>query len=89
MLHIFSLLLPVQFTLITLQPCALNAQFQHFILRFNKISLLLRIPLKGGIGVTAQRIGGETDNFAVYNEFRLLLAYFVPFSAMMQLVHHR
>jgi len=27
-------------TIITLQPCALNAEFQHFILRFNKIFLL-------------------------------------------------
>ncbi len=27
-------------TTITLKPCALNAEFQHFILRFNKISLL-------------------------------------------------
>jgi hypothetical protein len=27
-------------TIITLEPCALNAEFQHFILRFNKISLL-------------------------------------------------
>jgi len=26
--------------IISLQPCALNAEFQHFILRFNKISLL-------------------------------------------------
>jgi hypothetical protein len=27
-------------TIITLEPCALNAEFQHFMLRFNKISLL-------------------------------------------------
>jgi hypothetical protein len=27
-------------TIITLEPCALNAKFQHFILRLNKISLL-------------------------------------------------
>jgi len=44
--------------------------------------------------VTAKRIGGEregdfTDNFTVYNEFRLLLTCFVPFSAVMQLVHQR
>jgi hypothetical protein len=38
-------------TIITLKPCALNAEFQHFILRFNKISLgTLQIPLKEGIG---------------------------------------
>jgi len=28
--------------IITLEPCALNAEFRHFILRFNKISLLCR-----------------------------------------------
>jgi hypothetical protein len=27
-------------TITTLEPCALNAEFQHFILRFNKISKL-------------------------------------------------
>jgi hypothetical protein len=31
--YIFSLLLPVQLPQITLEPCALNAEFQHFILR--------------------------------------------------------
>ncbi len=25
---------------ITFEPCALNAEFQHFMLRFNKLSLL-------------------------------------------------
>jgi hypothetical protein len=35
--------------IITLEPCALNAEFQHFILRFNKISFTLEIPLKEGI----------------------------------------
>jgi len=43
LLHIFSLLL-VQFTIISfepsLEPSPLNAEFQHFIPRFNKISLL-------------------------------------------------
>jgi hypothetical protein len=47
-LHIFSLLLPI----ITLQPCALNAEFQHFILRFTKISLLCEYHWKKGKGVT-------------------------------------
>jgi hypothetical protein len=37
-------------TIITLEPCALNAEFQHFILRFNKIFDTLQIPLKEGIG---------------------------------------
>jgi hypothetical protein len=36
-------------TIITLEPCALNAEFQHFILRFNKNFLSLLIPLKEGI----------------------------------------
>jgi len=33
-------------TIISLEPCALNAEYQHFILRFIKLSL----PLKEGIG---------------------------------------
>jgi hypothetical protein len=38
-------------TIITLEPCALNAEFQHFILRLNKISLLCKyhLPLKEGV----------------------------------------
>jgi hypothetical protein len=35
-------------TTIGLEPCALNAEFQHFILRFNKISLLCQYHLKRG-----------------------------------------
>jgi hypothetical protein len=36
--------------MITLGPCALNAEFQHFILRFNiKKLITLRIPLNEGI----------------------------------------
>jgi hypothetical protein len=35
-------------TIISLKPCALYAEFQHFILRFSKISLLLQILLKRG-----------------------------------------
>jgi len=31
-------------TIINLEPCPLNAEFQHFILRFNKISLLYGYP---------------------------------------------
>jgi hypothetical protein len=31
-------------------PCALNAEFQHFILRFSKKFLTLQTPLKEGIG---------------------------------------
>jgi hypothetical protein len=40
LLHIFSLLLLVKATIISLELCALNDDFQHFIPRFNKISLL-------------------------------------------------
>jgi hypothetical protein len=36
-------------TIIPLEPCALNAEIQHFILRFNKISLTFCIPLKEGL----------------------------------------
>jgi hypothetical protein len=32
--------------IITLEPCALNAEFQHFILRFNKNFVILRVSLK-------------------------------------------
>jgi hypothetical protein len=34
--------------LITLEPCALNAEFRHFVLRFNKISLLFGYHWKRG-----------------------------------------
>ncbi len=56
-------------TIISLKPCALNADFQHFILRFNKISLLCGYHSKRGQGgESRERIGGEregdfTDNF--------------------------
>jgi len=48
----FSLLLPVQLcTIITLEPCTLNAEFQHFIPRFIIISLVCgEVPLKEGVG---------------------------------------
>ncbi len=36
-------------TIISLEPCALNADFQHFIPRFNKISLLCGYPRKKGL----------------------------------------
>ncbi len=48
-------------TIITLEPCALNAEFQHFILRFNKNFLTLLIPLKQGIG--GEREGDFMVNF--------------------------
>ncbi len=38
-------------TIVSLEPCALNAEFQHFILRFIKISLLYRYRWKRGQGV--------------------------------------
>ncbi len=41
--YIYIFTAPTSTTIIvTLEPCALNAEFQHFILRFNKISLLCR-----------------------------------------------
>jgi hypothetical protein len=48
-------------TIITLEPCALNDEFQHFILRFNKISLLCLYHWKEGIG--GEREGDFTDYF--------------------------
>jgi hypothetical protein len=34
--------------IISSEPCALNAEYQHFILRFIKMSLLCGYPLKRG-----------------------------------------
>jgi hypothetical protein len=48
-------------TIITLEPCALNAAFQHFISRFNNISLLCRYHRKRGLGPKAEEIRGETE----------------------------
>jgi hypothetical protein len=36
-------------TIISLEPCALNADFQHFIPGFNKVSLLYGYPWKKGL----------------------------------------
>ncbi len=53
--------------IISLEPCALNADFQHFIPRFNKICLLWWIPQKKGFGwKEAQRQGDFTINFSIY-----------------------
>jgi hypothetical protein len=38
-------------TIISVEPCAWNAEFQHFILRFNKSSLLCGYHWKRGCGV--------------------------------------
>jgi len=63
----FSLAPPLQHyntskaTIISLEPCALNADFQHFIPRFSKISLLYGYPWKKGLGwKEAQRQGDFT-----------------------------
>jgi hypothetical protein len=50
-------------TLISLGPCALNAEFQHFILRFSKMSLLCEYHDVGqkaekGIADTTERGDG-------------------------------
>jgi hypothetical protein len=37
--------------MISLEPCALNADFQHFIPRFNTISFFYGYPWKKGLGV--------------------------------------
>jgi hypothetical protein len=54
----YTFTVPTCTTIIALEPCALNAEFQHFIPRFNKISLLCR-PLKEGIG--GEREGDVKD----------------------------
>ncbi len=48
-------------TIISLEPCALNTEFQHFMLRFNKISLLCRYHWKRGWAGKAESIGGERE----------------------------
>ncbi len=50
--YIFTAPTTCTITIITLEPCALNAKFQHFIMRFSKkFFTLLWIPLKKeGIG---------------------------------------
>jgi hypothetical protein len=54
-------------TIISLEPCALNAEYQHFILRFIKMSLLCGYHSKRGWGVkgdpkTGWRVGYFTDD---------------------------
>ncbi len=49
LLHIFSLLLNCTTTIISLEPCALNAEYRHFILRFIKNVFTLQMPLKEGM----------------------------------------
>jgi len=43
-------------TIIPLEPCALNTEFQHFMLRFDKISLLCQYHWKRG---WAGKAGGQ------------------------------
>jgi hypothetical protein len=46
------------------EPCALSAEFQHFILRFNKTSLLCRTSSKRGQGVkSGPKRGWRRDDF--------------------------
>jgi hypothetical protein len=40
-----------------------NAEFQHFILRFNKVSVLLQIPLKDGIEGDAVTISASASHW--------------------------
>ncbi len=54
-------------TIISFEPCALNADFQHSIPRFNKIIILYGYPWKKGLGwEEAQRHGDFTNNFSIY-----------------------
>jgi hypothetical protein len=58
-------------TIISLEPRALNVEFQHFMLRFNKISLLCGYHWKSGEVVKAERIGGEREG-GIRDNFNLL-----------------
>jgi hypothetical protein len=54
-------------TIISLEPCALNADFQHFIPRSNKIFLTLWYTWKKGLEwKEAQRQGDFTKKFSIY-----------------------
>jgi hypothetical protein len=54
-------------TIISVEHCALNADFQHFIPRFNKISLIYGYPWKKGLGrKEAERQDDFTNNFNIY-----------------------
>jgi len=71
--------------IVTLKPCALNPEFQHFILRFVKNFLTLWIPLKEGIGgwKEAQRQGEDrvtyfTDNSAMQKIWKFLMCWEGP-----------
>jgi hypothetical protein len=57
-LHIFSLLLPVR-TIIIFEPCALNAIFQHFILRLSKIFVLCDTTERADRGLKQAQREGE------------------------------
>ncbi len=85
-LHIFSLLLPVCTTIrITLEPCALNAEFQHFILRFNKISLLWGHTERGdkrGVWKQAPKRGWRQGDF-LDNSIHLISFPFLSFLVQM------
>jgi hypothetical protein len=59
-------------TINTLEPCALNAEFQHFIPRFNKLSLLCG-SIERQIG--RAREGYFADNFIVILSFILDLFF--------------
>jgi hypothetical protein len=70
-------------TRMTLEPCALNAEFQHFILRFNKIPNFANTTKRGDRGAkagpkTRQRQDDFTDNPIVHtilNIFKILTSY--------------
>jgi hypothetical protein len=62
-------------TIISLECRALNAELQHFILRFNEMSLLCRYHRKRGLGVkggskTGWRQGYLTENSNVPKEYK-------------------
>ncbi len=53
--------------MISLEPCALNADVQHFIPKFKKIFLLYGYPWKkGSRWKEVQRQGDFTNNFSIY-----------------------
>ncbi len=56
-------------TIISLQPCALNAEFQHFLIKFPYLADTTERGVRGW--KQAQRQGDFTDNSIDHNKFRL------------------
>jgi hypothetical protein len=62
-------------TIVTLEPCALNAQFQHLLPRFNQISLLCKYHWKTGIGGESRGDRGWNRGWLMDNSIVLSISF--------------